>query len=191
MIEAQCCCGTLVAELPGPTGLVVACHCVECRRRTGAPYNVGAFYPCDRVRMIGDAKEYQRPASSGASVRAYFCPNCGTTVHRRADRLPAFVGLAVGATADPQFPHSSQIGLETDQTSLGADRRGLRAFPDEQPLDGGALGVDAMRSPSTADVHAKEVRIMGRAQFCMEMARLERFERRNPRRPTETTTASH
>jgi hypothetical protein len=55
MIEAQCCCGTLVAELPGPTGLVVACHCVECQRRTGAPYSVGAFYPCDRVRMIGDA----------------------------------------------------------------------------------------------------------------------------------------
>ena len=69
MIKARCCCGALVAELPGPTELVSACHCLECQRRTGAPFGVGAFYPVDQVRITGDAKEYRRPTDSGAPAR--------------------------------------------------------------------------------------------------------------------------
>ncbi len=112
MIKAHCSCGALAAELPGPTERVVACHCTECQRRTGAPFGVGAFYPSDQVRLTGEAKEYRRPTASGATVRAYFCPTCGTTVYWQADRLPGFVGIAVGAIADPTFPHPRRSVFE-------------------------------------------------------------------------------
>jgi hypothetical protein len=112
MIKARCCCGSLVAQLPGPTDLVVACHCDECQRRTGAPFGVNAYYPSDQVRIIGDATEYERRGSSGMSVRLYFCPKCGTTVYWRADKFSSLIGIAVGAIVDPQFPRPRRSVFE-------------------------------------------------------------------------------
>jgi hypothetical protein len=101
MINAQCSCGALALSLPGPSDLVVACHCIACQRRTGAPFGVGAFYPADAVSISGAPKEYVRPAASGGKVRSYFCPDCGSTVYWKADNLPAMIGVAVGTITDP------------------------------------------------------------------------------------------
>ena len=84
--------------------MVVACHCVDCQRRTGAPFGVGAFYAAEAVVISGTAKEFVRVAESGSTVRNYFCPECGSTVYWTTDKLPAFIGVAVGAIADPAFP---------------------------------------------------------------------------------------
>lgn len=104
MGEARCSCGAVTLSLPGPSTFVVACHCRDCQRRTGAPFSVGAFYPADEVAMSGATKEYVRTAASGAQVRMYFCPTCGSTVFWKADRAPGMIGVAVGAMADPSFP---------------------------------------------------------------------------------------
>ena len=104
MIDARCSCGALALSLPGSTNLVAACHCLECQRRTGAPFGVGAFYPVEAVKITGTPKEYARPAESGGAVRSYFCPDCGSTVYWKADNLPAMIGVAVGAIVDPNFP---------------------------------------------------------------------------------------
>lgn len=45
MIDARCSCGAVALSLPGPTNRVATCHCIECQRRTGAPFGVAAFYP--------------------------------------------------------------------------------------------------------------------------------------------------
>ncbi|WBL75992.1 GFA family protein [Bradyrhizobium xenonodulans] len=104
MIDARCRCGAVSVSLPGPTGLVAACHCIDCQRRTGAPFGVGAFYPAEAVTISGTPKEYVRAAESGGMVRSYFCSDCGSTVYWKADNLPAMIGVAVGAIADPNFP---------------------------------------------------------------------------------------
>src|SRR6266567_7847967 len=104
MIDARCSCGAVIVSLPGPTSRVAACHCIECQRRSGAPFGVGAFYPAESVTISGTPKEYARPAESGGTVRCYFCPDCGSTVYWKADNLPAMIGVAVGAIADPNFP---------------------------------------------------------------------------------------
>ncbi|RXT52357.1 GFA family protein [Bradyrhizobium betae] len=104
MIDARCSCGAVSISLPEPTKLVAACHCIDCQRRTGAPFGVGAFYPVEAVTISGTPKEYVRAAESGGKVRFYFCSDCGSTVYWKADNLPAMVGVAVGAIADPNFP---------------------------------------------------------------------------------------
>jgi hypothetical protein len=104
MIDAQCRCCALAVSLPGPSSLVVACNCIDCQRRTGAPFGVGAFYPVDSVAISGMSKEYVRTAASGGKVRSYFCPACGSTVYWKADNLPAMIGVAVGAIAVPNYP---------------------------------------------------------------------------------------
>lgn len=104
MIDARCSCGALVLSLPGPSSLVVACHCTDCQRRTGAPFGVGAFYPADAVTISGTPRDYVRAAASGGKVRSYFCAGCGSTVYWKADNLPAMIAVAVGAIADPNYP---------------------------------------------------------------------------------------
>ena len=104
MADARCSCGALTLTLPEPSKLVVACHCLDCQRRTGAPFGVGAFYPVDAVAISGTPKEFIRDAASGGKVHTYFCPNCGSTIYWKADNLPSLIGVAVGALADPKYP---------------------------------------------------------------------------------------
>lgn len=104
MIDARCNCGAVALSLPGPSSLVAACHCLECQRRTGAPFGVGAFYPVEVVTVSGTPTEYVRAATSGSRVRFYFCRECGSTVYWKADNLPGMIGVAVGAIADPNYP---------------------------------------------------------------------------------------
>jgi hypothetical protein len=104
MSDARCRCGAVTLSLPEPSRLVVACHCIDCQRRTGAPFGVGAFYPAEAVTVSGTPKEFTRAAASGGKIHSYFCSNCGSTVYWKADNLPAMIGVAVGALADPKYP---------------------------------------------------------------------------------------
>ena len=104
MPDARCSCGALTLTLSGPSRLVIACHCLDCQRRTGAPFSVGAFYPVDAVAISGPAKQFTRDADSGGKVHIHFCPDCGSTVYWKADILPSMIGVAVGALTDPNYP---------------------------------------------------------------------------------------
>lgn len=104
MTKARCTCGAPTLALREPSELVVACHCLDCQRRAGAPFSVGAFYSIDAVDISGTAKEFTRDGASGGKVHMYFCPNCGSTVYWKPDILPSLIGVAVGALADPNYP---------------------------------------------------------------------------------------
>ena len=104
MVDARCSCGAVALSLAEPSRAVVACHCMDCQRRTGAPFGVGAFYAAEAVTISGTPSEYVRKAASGGKVRSYFCTHCGSTVYWKADNLPGMIGVAVGAMADPNFP---------------------------------------------------------------------------------------
>ncbi len=101
MADARCSCGSLTLTLRAPARMVVACHCVDCQRRTGAPFGAGAFYPSDAVKISGTPKTYTRQAANGGLVHNHFCPNCGSTLFWTADNLPAMTGVALGALIDP------------------------------------------------------------------------------------------
>ena len=104
MADAQCACGALTLTLTAPAKMAIACHCLDCQRRTGAPFGVGAFYPVDAVTISGTAKEFTREAASGGKVHTFFCPNCGSSIYWKADNLPSMVGVAVGALIDQKYP---------------------------------------------------------------------------------------
>src|SRR5260370_41172274 len=98
MADARCSCGALTLTLPEPSKLVVACHCLDCQRRTGAPFGVGAFYPVDAVVISGTPKEFIRDAASGGKRgrgrSASFC--------LRAHDLPRWAR----SQPDPRTPRS-------------------------------------------------------------------------------------
>jgi hypothetical protein len=74
-MRAECQCGQLVAELPGPPAAVVACHCVDCQRRTGSPFGILAYYATDQVAISGEAKRFERPTAEGNVFETFFARN--------------------------------------------------------------------------------------------------------------------
>lgn len=123
MANARCCCGALRLTLPEKPNVVIACHCIECQRRTGAPFGAGAFYPAEAVTLSGTGQQYTRDAASGGKVHSYFCQNCGSSVYWKADNLPSIIGVALGALTDPSqlpapaksiFEQSKHLWVEID-----------------------------------------------------------------------------
>ena len=58
-------------ELTGEPLKVGICHCMECRKATGAIYVTYADWPRSAFELLGEAREYR-----GRS----FCPTCGSRV---------------------------------------------------------------------------------------------------------------
>lgn len=103
-VKAECQCGQLTLELPEKPLITIACHCLACQRRTGAPFGVVHYYRGNQISIEGQAKPYKRVSAAGNAVETFFCPSCGSTVFLKLAKQPAFVGVAVGAIADPASP---------------------------------------------------------------------------------------
>lgn len=104
MIQARCVCGGVTVNLSSRSLDVVACHCIDCQRRTGSPFGVGAYYPDDAVSSSGQVTEFVRPTAAGGEFRSSFCSVCGTSVYWTTSGKPGMVGIAVGTLADPNYP---------------------------------------------------------------------------------------
>lgn len=134
--SARCCCGGLRAETTGEPTFVLACHCIECQRRTGAVFGVGAYFDRAQVRVDGTSSVYARERQAGRLLRFHFCPMCGTTVHWDLDAFPDKIGVAIGAFADAAFPASNRSSIRASMTGVA----GLRSqhslnFPGGLALD--------------------------------------------------------
>jgi hypothetical protein len=81
------------------------CHCLDCQKRTGAPFGMQVRYARDKVTAItGKSTRFTRQADSGNAVSFSFCPACGSTLFWELSAYPGVLAIAVGSFADPQFP---------------------------------------------------------------------------------------
>ena len=101
---ARCSCGKLQVEARDEPKFVVACHCMECQRRTGSVFGVSAYFAKGQISIHGVSSLYVREGQDGRKLRLHFCPECGSSVYWEAEIRPEYFGVAVGAFADPEFP---------------------------------------------------------------------------------------
>ncbi|MBV8977439.1 MAG: GFA family protein [Alphaproteobacteria bacterium] len=133
--RASCCCGALSAEAEGEPAAISLCHCLECQRRTGAPFGIGAYYDAGQVRLGGASTVYERTVGS-RKLAFHFCPRCGSTVYWTAENHPGRVGIAVGAFGDPHFPKPMRSVFERSRhqwIEMPADIAGFSAGRDSTP----------------------------------------------------------
>jgi hypothetical protein len=104
-MKARCQCGDLTAEIQDDAyRLVVACHCLDCQRRSGSPFGVVAYFPESNVTVTGLSYEFERPTDEGNSFTNGFCPRCGSTLYVRTNKHAMLLGITVGSFADAGFP---------------------------------------------------------------------------------------
>ncbi len=102
-MKAQCQCGQIAIELPSRKPFVVACHCLDCQRRSGSAYGLLAYYAASELVITGTSKCFIRSSADGNQVKSYFCPECGTSIYVQLDKQPTLIGVAVGTIANPGF----------------------------------------------------------------------------------------
>jgi hypothetical protein len=107
-------------EVQGDPLIVVACHCLECQRRSGSVIAVGAHYFRENARISGRSKVYVRDAEAGRKFKQHFCPHCGTSVYWEGDLIPDRISIFVGTFADPSFPApTSSVWERTRHSWIG------------------------------------------------------------------------
>jgi hypothetical protein len=101
---AACSCGQLTAKVSEEPIRVSICHCLACQRRTGSIFGTQARFRSEAVEIKGESKQYVRVGDEGSKITFNFCPECGATVYYENDGREGFVGIPVGAFAEPGFP---------------------------------------------------------------------------------------
>lgn len=96
-VEGGCLCNRVRYRAAGRPLNTRICHCRQCQKAVGAPFNARMLYPADQVELTG---EFATVHSSDDLLRG-FCPRCGTSVftHRLSTR---WIGLSAGSLDDPE-----------------------------------------------------------------------------------------
>ncbi|EPB84378.1 hypothetical protein HMPREF1544_08897 [Mucor circinelloides 1006PhL] len=82
--QGTCICKAIHITLQGEPNRVIACHCVDCQKSSGGPYQISAMYDTQNVKVDDPSKHLKKyvfpkgSADSGFEKHKYFCGVCGT-----------------------------------------------------------------------------------------------------------------
>jgi len=118
-LEGGCQCGAVRYRVEGEPEHSAFCHCVDCRRSSGAPVTVWSAFPSARFRVVaGEARTY---SSNGTAVR-HFCGACGTGLwYVNEEVLPGLVDIQTATLDDPEaLPPQAHIQVAERLTWMKA-----------------------------------------------------------------------
>ena len=70
-LSGGCLCGDVRIATTDEPYRVGICHCLDCRKHHGAPFQASAIFPVDAVTIEGETRDYGG---------RHFCPRCGSSV---------------------------------------------------------------------------------------------------------------
>jgi hypothetical protein len=79
------------------------CHCRDCQQASGSAYAAIVVVPKTAVQFRGEPRYHKVVGKAGKAVERGFCPNCGSPVAVKLDRLPDLLGLQAGSLDDPSI----------------------------------------------------------------------------------------
>jgi hypothetical protein len=83
-LAGGCLCGAVRLTATGAPYRVGICHCLDCRKHSGAVFSAAAIFPEAAVTIAGATAEYRS---------RHFCPTCGSSVFGRSgDEIEIHVG---------------------------------------------------------------------------------------------------
>ena len=123
LIEGGCRCGAVRYRAEGGPLWVSHCHCVECRRSSGAPVSTFAGVRADAFAFVaGTPSAYE----SSPDVWRKFCGACGTPLTYEAAVYPGEVHIIAGTLDAP-------ASLAPERHVFDRDRLPWLALADDLP----------------------------------------------------------
>jgi hypothetical protein len=123
--EGGCFCGRVRYRVAGEPLRSAVCHCVSCRRTSGAPSVAWLTFPYRSLSFVsGEPADYR----SSDEVSRTFCQGCGTSLTYRHDEDPDTVDVTAASLDRPdEFPPTRHIWLE-DKLAWEGVEDGLPRF---------------------------------------------------------------
>jgi hypothetical protein len=83
-VTGGCLCGAVRIVATGRPYRIGLCHCLDCRKHSGALFQAAAIFPADAVTVTGETRAYEG---------RFFCPRCGSSVFSRSgDEIEVSLG---------------------------------------------------------------------------------------------------
>jgi hypothetical protein len=96
MLKGSCLCGGVRYDVDGPFELMAHCHCVQCRKASGADFATNATVNAGDFNLTaGD--ELLAEFESSPGNRRIFCRRCGSPIMKRVDDKPDKIRLRLGS----------------------------------------------------------------------------------------------
>ncbi len=123
--EGGCLCGGVRYRVAAEPRTSAICHCVSCRRASGAQSVAWVVFPSEAFSFVsGDPAEYR----SSAEVSRTFCGRCGTSLTYQHDGDPDSIDVTAASLDLPdEFPPAGHVWLE-DKVSWERVDDGLPRF---------------------------------------------------------------
>jgi hypothetical protein len=137
-VEGGCLCGAVRYSYTGAVGYANYCHCADCRRRTGGPFNVSVGLDAGGFRVMrGSAASFTKRGDSGDAATRHFCRDCGSPLYTTSDRHPAEVYVTAGSLDDPALVRPRNELWTGSSVAWARIPAGLRSFPAGRDGTGG------------------------------------------------------
>ena len=98
-----CLCGAVRYALKARPLAVNACHCMDCKKLSGATHIVMLIADTAAFSVTGETVLYRKPADSGREVGINRCARCGTRLWHQNMSAPQWVFVAAGTLDDPSW----------------------------------------------------------------------------------------
>ena len=109
MSESQtggCLCGAVRYQISGPALMAGHCHCRTCQRAAGGPMKTVVGFPLAAFKKAqGMTREYTYRADSGHRVTNSFCPECGSQLFGRPEKMQGLIFVSATSLDDASWVH--------------------------------------------------------------------------------------
>ncbi len=125
-LTGGCYCGNVRYEATGKPMMKAQCHCRECQYLTGGSPNMFMAMPINEFTYTKGAPKLFARSDLEKPVTREFCPECGTHLVTRPQRLPAVI-VKVGTLDDPTLFGAPDMAIYT------VDKQAFHSIPDGLP----------------------------------------------------------
>ena len=126
--EGGCLCGAVRLKATGRPYRVGLCHCIDCRKHSGALFHASAIFPEEAGEVKGETSDYKG---------RHFCPRCGSSVFGvSGDEVEVSLGALDGPNQlTPTYElwsirHESWLPQFSLKHSYERDREGTGRYED-------------------------------------------------------------
>lgn len=102
LLTGGCNCGAIRFEVSASPLAVIACHCTQCRRQSGAAYSINLIVRASSMEVTGTPDTWQdNDTGSGAPLAREHCGTCGSPIRSVPSAAPKFLALKAGTLDQP------------------------------------------------------------------------------------------
>ncbi len=95
MPNGSCLCGGVRYQVNGPFEAMAYCHCVQCRKASGADFATNASVATEDFKLLTGEELLSEFESSPGNFRV-FCSRCGSPIMKKVTDKPGVIRLRLG-----------------------------------------------------------------------------------------------